>query len=108
MCRTESSRAGCDICLVQSTADAQCVDFGGMNSYFYFTLPSCIAAHNQFNTIWNMFSQTQIGDTLSDSKIDDWVTAYKMRDKMRCSPDARDSLTEPKVVTISSSSAYPY
>ncbi|EIM79006.1 uncharacterized protein STEHIDRAFT_34753, partial [Stereum hirsutum FP-91666 SS1] len=40
--------------------------------------------------------ETQIGDTLSDSKIDDWIIAYKMRDKMRCSPDARDSLTEPK------------
>ncbi|EIM83639.1 uncharacterized protein STEHIDRAFT_160214 [Stereum hirsutum FP-91666 SS1] len=44
--------------------------------------------------------ETQIGDTLSDSKTDDWVTAYKMRDKMRCSPDARDSLTEPKVETL--------
>ncbi|ESK98029.1 ribonuclease iii [Moniliophthora roreri MCA 2997] len=32
---------------------------------------------------------------MSDSHIDTWVTAYKLRDKVRCTPDAYDKLATP-------------
>ncbi|KAK7059141.1 hypothetical protein VNI00_001767 [Paramarasmius palmivorus] len=37
-----------------------------------------------------------IEEIMSDSYIDTWVTAYKLRDRVRCAPDIREKLTTPE------------
>jgi hypothetical protein len=41
--------------------------------------------------------QAERDQALSDESYDQWVTQYKMRDKVHCPPELRDELVEPVV-----------
>lgn len=97
---TEGPCVSGNVCLISPTTHAQCVDVGGMNIHLHFR-GFCTFIRNPLKTL-DILVQTQSEDILSSTKIDEWVTAYKLREKMRCAPDARNSLTDVKVVLFSS------
>ena len=41
--------------------------------------------------------QSRRDEALSDECYDQWVSQYKMREKVHCPPDLRDELNEPTV-----------
>jgi hypothetical protein len=41
--------------------------------------------------------QSELSQTLSDESYDQWVTQYRMREKVHCPPDLRHELDDPTV-----------
>lgn len=41
--------------------------------------------------------QSELEQTLSNDAYDQWVSQYRMREKVHCPPDLRDELNDPMV-----------